>query len=347
MDGGKPAFLITMDTEGDNLWSKPEYARTENSKALPRFQALCERRGLKPTWLTDWEMANCPVFREFGQDVQRRGAGEIGMHLHAWDTPPTVPLTAKDSKYHPYLFEFPEHLMREKIKRLTALLEDRFETNIVSHRAGRWGFTARYARLLVEHGYRVDCSVTPFVSWKGVRGDPNGGGGCDFSRFPAYPYFLDLEDVSREGNSALLEAPVTIVRKYRFAQPIEDYVPLIRRYVGRAFPAVVWMRPTGRNLRFLIGLLDQARQERWPYVEFMLHSSELLPGGSPTFGNEASIEKLYEDLEALFDAAAGHFQGATLSEFCDFWVARRGGLEGASRAGRERFREAASAVGAD
>jgi hypothetical protein len=348
MDSGKPAFLITMDTEGDNLWSKPAAPRTENAMFLPRFQQLCERYGFKPTWLTNWEMANSRVFWEFARDVLRRGTGEIGMHLHAWDTPPLVPLTANDSKHHPYLFEFPEDLMREKIQRLTALLEDRFGTKMVSHRAGRWGFTAGYARLLAEFGYSVDCSVTPSVSWKGVKGDPNGAGGCDFRRFPAHPYFLDLDDISGEGISTLLEVPVSVVRKYRFAQPIEDYIPLVRRYVSRVFPAAVWMRPNRHNRRFLIGLLNQAREESWPYVEFMLHSSELMPGANPTFTNNNAIEKLYDDMETVFDEAAGDFQGATMGEFRDSWLARGNRLDGTSPMKRERYKEAATfAVGAD
>lgn len=38
-------FIITVDTEGDNLW---EYKKgtpigTENAKYLPRFQSLCEK----------------------------------------------------------------------------------------------------------------------------------------------------------------------------------------------------------------------------------------------------------------------------------------------------------------
>lgn len=47
-------FLITVDTEGDNLWQwKPgEKITTENSLFIPRFQELCEKYGLIPTYLT-------------------------------------------------------------------------------------------------------------------------------------------------------------------------------------------------------------------------------------------------------------------------------------------------------
>ena len=63
---------------------------------------------------------------------------------------------------------------------------------------------------------------------------------------------------------------------------------------------------------FRVGLLIAGA----PCAEFALHSSELMPGGSPTFGTEQSIERLYRDLERLFAAAAEYgFRGATLAEF--------------------------------
>jgi hypothetical protein len=49
----------------------------------------------------------------------------------------------------------------------------------------------------------------------------------------------------------------------------------------------------------------------------MLHSSEFMPGGSPTFPDAPSNEALYSDLEALFERIQGHFRAATLSEFHD------------------------------
>jgi hypothetical protein len=48
---------------------------------------------------------------------------------------------------------------------------------------------------------------------------------------------------------------------------------------------------------------------------FMLLSSELMPGGSPTFTDESSIEKLCADLEILFGHARRHFAGATLKAY--------------------------------
>ena len=142
---GQPAFLVTIDTEGDNLWSKPRDITVRNAEALPRFQDLCEKYGLRPTYLVNWEMANSSSFVEFGKAVLAKNAAEIGMHLHAWNSPPLTPLTDDDFRYQPYLTEYPVEQMREKVKVMTDTLESIFGVRILSHRAGRWGLNETYA----------------------------------------------------------------------------------------------------------------------------------------------------------------------------------------------------------
>jgi hypothetical protein len=330
----RPAFLITIDTEGDNLWSAPREITTRNAAFLPRFQELAERYGLKPTWLTNYEMATSPTFQDFARDVLRRGTGEIGMHLHAWNSPPLVPLTADDFRYQPYLIEYPDAVIGDKVRVMTATLEETFGVKMVSHRAGRWSMDARYARLLVEHGYTVDCSVTPHVSWRHSKGDPSQQGGTDFSHFPSKPYFVDLDDLGRPGDSPLLELPMSIapvgiglLRGVGAALPRQS---LAGRVWHRVFPPVSWLRPNGRNLRQMRRLLRRFVREGRSYAEFMLHSSEFMPGGSPTFRTPESIEALYRDLEALFATAAELFTGMTLQEFAR---ERRPGKGRVARAG--------------
>ena len=65
----------------------------------------------------------------------------------------------------------------------------------------------------------------------------------------------------------------------------------------------------------MLRIQERALEEGRRYVEFTLHSSEFMPGGSPTFPTEESIEKLYDHLEQLFARAAQSFAGATLTEF--------------------------------
>ena len=318
IDGRKPAFLITIDTEGDNVWARRLPITTRNAEYLPRFQKLCEKHGLKPTYLTNYEMATSPFFREFAQDALRRRAAEVGMHLHAWHSPPEFPLTADDHRFHPYLTDYPEDVMQEKVAVQTDLLEETFGVKMVTHRGGRWCFSETYARILVKHGYRVDCTVTPGVSWKKMSGRPDGAGGSDYGGFPVSEYFLDLEDISQPGRSDLLEVPVTILTRSpivrRLCQTVE-WVPWGRRAAARLFPELSWLRPDGRNGGALLRIVDQVLRERRTYAEFMLHSSEFMPGGSRIFPDERSIERLYEDLEALFERVQGRFSGATMAEY--------------------------------
>lgn len=313
----RPFFLITIDTEGDNLWTRPQEITTRNAEYLGRFQSLCDRYGLRPTYLTNYEMALSPVFEELGRDLVRRGAGEIGMHLHGWNSPPDRPLTPDDHACHPYLIEYPLEDMRAKIRYLTDLLQETFEVPMRSHRAGRWAMDERYARLLIEAGYRVDCSVTPGVSWTRSAGAPHGTGGRDYTGFPNGWYFVDPDDLCSPGSSSLLEVPPTIVPDMRLTTRVARR--LARRLPYAAVLArarrVQWLRPNGRNRQLLLDVLDDRAVAEAGYAEFMLHSSEFMPGGSPTFPTARSIEALYEDLEALFTKVAARFRAATLSEF--------------------------------
>jgi|CXWL01.1.fsa_nt_gi hypothetical protein len=315
----KPRFLITIDTEGDNLWSRPRAATTKNASYLPRFQELCEKYGFKPTYLTNYEMANSITFQKLGKDIIKRGVGEIGMHLHAWDMPPSYELTKDDSRFHPYLIEYPEKVMRQKVSLMTDLLENTFGVKMLSHRAGRWSFDERYANQLIEHGYKVDCSVTPHVSWKSHLGNPEKDGGTDYTDFPDTAYFIDPLDISRPGHSTLLEVPVSIQNTYGLVNtalsgsPLSN-ISLVRRISNRLFPKI-WLRPNGRNLSQMLGYLSYALSTQRDYVEFMLHSSEFMPGGSPLFKSESAIEQLYRCLESLFAEASVHFAGCTLSEY--------------------------------
>ncbi len=318
-DSKKPFFLITIDTEGDDLWAGGREISTHNTEFLPRFQNLCEKYLLKPTWLVDYEMAKSRGFIEFASDVLERKTGEVGMHLHAWNTPPHLPITHDDYVNQPYLTEYSGKVMEQKIDFMTSLLEDTFQITVASHRAGRWGFNARYARILSERGYLVDCSVTPHVSWRRRLGDPAGRGGPDYRGFPDRSYFLDPDDISREGNLPLLEVPVSILKRgglcrHTIARAL-DWSTLSTRVLNRLSKPVSWLRPNGSNRLEMEMILGKVFDTNQDYAEFILHSSELMPGGSPRFRTAESIDTLYRDIESLFETAKGRFEGKTLTEY--------------------------------
>lgn len=243
-----------------------------------------------------------------------RGAGEVGMHLHAWNSPPLTPLTDDDWRHKPYLIEYPADQIRAKVDHMTKLLEDAFQTKMLSHRAGRWAFNEYYASLLLEYGYQVDCSVTPRVNWQFSPGNPQGNGGTDYSRFPSQAYFIDPQNIAKPGASALLEVPMSI--QYKHSALMNAFKQGYDRLRGkRRSPSVNWLRPSGGNVAKMISVAEASLAQGHDYVEFMLHSSEFMPGGSPTFKTEQDIEVLYRDLEQLFDWLQQRTVGMTLAEY--------------------------------
>jgi len=310
----KPAFLITIDTEGDNLWQNHGNVTTRNASFLPRFQSLCERYNFKPTWLTNYEMAIDPVYVEFAKDVISRNTGEVGMHLHAWNSPPIHDLTGDDWRHKPYLIEFPDDIIRQKTEFMTRLLEDTFQTKMLSHRAGRWAFNSYYASLLAELGYKVDCSVTPLVDWSRSLGDPKGQGGSNYYHFKQCAYFIDPNDISKSGGSPLLEIPMTT--QLRHSSLVNVFKRGFKNLRGKKHhPSVNWLRPSGGNLHRMKNVVEEKIAAGSDYVEFMLHSSEFMPAGSPTFQNEEQIERLYNELEQLFSWLNERTTGMTLAEY--------------------------------
>jgi len=312
-----PAFIITVDTEGDNVWARARTTTTRNAAWLPGFQELAQRYGFRPTWLVNWEMAHDAACVEFLRDVLARNAGEVGLHLHAWDTPPLEPITPDDNQHHPFVGEYLERLQFAKLERLTGVLEDTFQQPMRSHRAGRWALNGSTVRWLSEHNFVTDCSVCPGVNWRSTKGDPKGAGGPDFRSAPHVPYYLDEHDVTKAASqlsaNAILEVPMTI------ATLRSNITGLVVEAFSKRHH---WLRPNGYNGVAMRQRIDEAVEKKLAHLMFMIHSSELMPGSSPTFPTEMSVGKMKDDLESLFaHAQAQGCTGQTVAEFAHEWRA--------------------------
>ena len=295
-------LIVTIDTEGDNCWAVSDIRSqigTENAKYLPRFQELCEKYGFIPTYLTNYEMANDPSYKEFGSSGLREGKLEIGAHEHAWNQPPYFPLVKKPGKIgKPFLHEYPTPIIKEKLKVLTTVLEDTFCVPVRSHRGGRWSLSPAIVRELDALGYVVDCTCTPCVDWSVNPGWSPFKKGVDWSTYERNIMRLDYFDGFKKKKSKVIEIPVTIKR--------------LRNN------SLIWMRPNGTNRTEMLHILKDCHEKEEGYVEFMIHSSELMPGGSPTFSNKGKIEHLYRDLDEVFSYAKElGYRGIGLSDYAE------------------------------
>lgn len=294
-------FLITVDTEGDNLWDWKlgDLLTTENARFLPRFQSLCENYGFIPVYLTNYEMVQSDFFCQFFRKKALEGKCEIGMHLHAWNTPPLYQLKRKFNGL-PYITEYPVDIIYEKNHFLKRQIESAFELSPTSYRSGRWATNDKLFSVLAELGFTVDCSVTPDVSWSHCEGMTVSGGN-NYNQFPHNPYRI---------NPSMIEVPLTS-RRFRCL-----YGQTWKRYIKNIlFGVTGLLRPATASLELMKRITMQAEKNEMAYLEFMVHSSELMAGGSPYFRTAEDIEVMYRDMEEFFKWISGKYEGISLKNY--------------------------------
>ncbi|MBI4088137.1 hypothetical protein HY418_02015 [Candidatus Kaiserbacteria bacterium] len=284
-------IIVTVDTEADDQWDEHAALSVGNVFALPRFQRLCERYGIAPTYFVTYEVASDARASALLREWQDLGKAEVGAHLHPWTTPPVAP---GEEHVRAFPSELSDETLQKKLTALTEKVEATFGKRPTSYRAGRWGFDMRQAAFLKELGYIADSSVTPGISWRETRGVPGGAGGPDFTNEPVMPHML---------NDRVLEIPMTVVR-----------TRLLRRRR--------WLRIFEKTTeRDLVKVLAVSAHMDLPAAVFMIHSSELVAGESPYVKDEAALAHVYARLEELFAFCKKKgITSATVSAFARSYV---------------------------
>ena len=298
-------FIITVDTEGDNLWNyeKGQEIKTENTLYIHRFQELSEKYGFKPVWLTNYEMASDQRYVDYIKPKMEAGLCEIGIHIHAWNNPPLYNLQTKYSG-NPYLIEYPDNVMKAKFGVTYKLIKEKFGIEVKTHRAGRWIMDNRYFSMLEEYGILVDCSYTPTISWTKTPGETVEGG-CDYTNAVKYAHMINK----------VYEIPMTIrkTRNIKFVNFSNIKSCIKNLLLGKS----IWLRPAINSLEEMKWLSRKTFMEsETDYLMFMMHSSEMMPNGSPYFKNEDDIDKLYDDIEELFKYVSMlGYKGVTIHDY--------------------------------
>lgn len=319
-------FIITVDTEADNQWEKKGQKLTlANILFLPRFQELCEKYNFPPTYLITYEVATDEKAVKMLGGWQTKGKAEIGAHLHPWTNPPFSSSEAAASESQPFPSELSNNDLWLKLKVLTQTIIKNFGQPPESYRAGRFGFDGRTVNYLRRLGYLADCSVTPKISWKKTLGLKGGPGGPDFRRAGVEPYLLSAEDICRAGQSGLLEVPVSIIytgsliKENSFLSGRFTYLGdgLVKNILNKILFKKKWLRIfQSSKIGDWPAIYQAAVRNKLPVLEFMIHSSELMPGGSPYAKNKAEIENIYYQLEEMFKIYKNRqAAGVTLSAF--------------------------------
>ena len=305
-------FVVSIDTERDHGpgW-KPTHPAEFRSivKAIPEvFQPLCERYGVKPTYLLTTEVIAEPSCQKVLKSLM--GRAELGTHLHM-ETSLLKSFESKPGRRNSYFSGLCEEQdERRALEKITHLFGEAFGSHPLSFRAGRYGATSQTLRILQDLQYRVDSSVTPGIRWA------NRQGSVDFRNSPRFPYLPDLRgdmgQAAQEG-AAILEVPVSIVTdRFSWRWPFLNYP--------------VWLRPSHSSKssmrRVLDALEESANQQQQPVVaNMMFHSMELYPNASPYTSNQREVDRYFDDLGYVFDLIKSRgYQCVGLSEIYDHWI---------------------------
>jgi hypothetical protein len=314
-------LVITVDTEADNQWDFRGVITLENLRCLPRFQALCEQFGFKATYLLAYEILRDKETIRLLRNWQDHSGAEVGAHLEPWTTPPFM----AEEKENPARQWFPSLLpgtwFGRKLRTLTEGIAESFGRAPRSFRAARWGLSGAMVGELVRQGYTVDCSVTPKTSWAENSGCTQEG--PDYRLAPARPYQLSVEDVCRSAESGLLEVPMTVLYTGSFireASQAARWFSLLpatpmKHLLDRAVFRKKWLRISPESRRGDWRVIHRAAvRSGIDVLEFMIHSSELLPGGSPLTPTEREAISVFRSLEEMLgDYRALGLESCTLS----------------------------------
>jgi glycosyltransferase involved in cell wall biosynthesis/2-polyprenyl-3-methyl-5-hydroxy-6-metoxy-1,4-benzoquinol methylase len=294
-----PALVVTIDVEcdkGPDWRTRSPLSFVGVRRALPELLApLCARFAVRPTYLVSPEVL-CDD--DAVQALRSLPDCELGAHLHGdYIAPRAAARDLAGTRTDEMQWEYGEELELDKLATLTELFAQQLDARPRSFRAGRFGAGPATGALLRQLGYLVDTSVTPHVTWtssSGVRLP-------DFSSCLEHPYFIDRRgDLTRPGDSTLLEVPVTI-----------------RRLSGRQQP--VWFRPWYSPVADMCALIDLAcaedRAGHPAALNMMFHNVELVPGASPYPQTAADVTRYLDDLARVFaHARARGLRPMTLAE---------------------------------
>ena len=327
-----PRLIITIDTEEEGLWSS-RFRMTgntvENIQRVPRFQAVCDRLGIRPVYLVDAPIVQDDRAAGILAEIHSGGRCEIGAHVHPWCNPP---LDDVYDQRESYLCNLPSDLQQAKIEWLTNAITERFGERPVSFRAGRYGLDITGARLLAQNGYLVDSSVIPFTNY-------SAGGGPDFTNAPWQPYYVGDHDLNHpETAGDLLEVPVGVgFNRVNFAGAMK-----CQRFVGR--PPLRWLRlegvldrlgivrriklsPEQADTRAMQKLVDcYCAAPNHPTMVMMFHSTSLSPGHSPYVCDERELETFLSRIAETVEYAA-HKHSAVCCTLSELVAGREPGAE--------------------
>jgi hypothetical protein len=307
-------FAITVDTEEEWDWSSgypTGPTHTSNIHRLSNFHTVCERHAAAITYFVNHAVLIDPAARDVILQLSRRPRVEIGMHIHPWNTPP-LQAVEKAPPRDSFLHNLPAELAIAKLNTVYAAFRECGLTPI-SFRGGRYSTGPLIQSWLRDHGFVADASILPYTRWMD-------DGAPDYHQRNPQPKRLP-------GTEPLWEIPLSLAfnrRPFGFWNRVLSTAekPPLRylRVVGVLQKLGVfrksWLNFENPFWEGMRGLIRALGRDHVPYLCFTVHSSSLLPGGSPYATCPADVDRIFGRLNDSLSwlASEAAFAPATIAD---------------------------------
>lgn len=320
--------ICSVDTEEDNWEPQRGGLTVNNIGQLPRLSDVMGDLNAPVTYFVTHAVAADGVSCALLRNLVDQGNGEIGAHLHPWNTPP---LTESISPPNLMLNNLPASLQLSKLRRLTDRLEDVFGHAPASFRAGRSGLGSSTIEAIRRCGYTIDSSVMPFYDLRPVHG-PN------FVGAPNRAYCIGENGNPLEPHDAgpILEIPVSSAYS---RVPFERWDAIHRRLGSGLWRMLrlrgvaaraglfskIALRPELESVTDMLRLSRKLIEHGSSHLQVMWHSPSLLPGTSPFVRTPTDRDHLLARIRGIIEGLRqlAPVRFVTLSQAAES-LARRG-----------------------
>ena len=304
--------VVVVDTEADFDWARQRPRRAmgvTSVKSQINMQRIFERYQVRPTYVLDYPVSSTPEAYEIIREFHHSGTCEIGAHLQPWDNPPFLERKTDENSYPGNL---PFELEREKLLRLSQIIEENVGVRPRIYKAGRYGVGRATAQILAELGYQIDLSVVPGT-------DLTRQFGPDFSHCGARPYWFGQAP-------ALLEIPLSIGYTGLLARTrsLAYVLTMNERLKALHVPGVlarlrlverITLTPEGVSFDEQRRLTRALLHEGQRVFTFSYHSPSLAPGNTPYVQNDADLRGFLQRIEQYLEFFASEVGGHAATPF--------------------------------
>lgn len=248
---------------------------------------------MRPCYVVTWPLLADDRAATVLEDLARSKA-DLGIHLHAWNTPPFAKSAPEATGFQGCL---PPELERAKLETLAQAFRARFGRPSRVHKAGRYGIGYNTPGILRDLGIRLDLSPMPGFDYRHL-------GGPDFRHLPDGPMLL-------AGEGAIVALPAS----GGFVGPLAVLGPalwsanapaLLRAPLARSgLLRRVRLSPEGHTIGELMALTRTLLGRGTTHLSLTLHSSSLAPGWTPYVRDAADRRALLEVLDGYLAYALG------------------------------------------